>query len=262
MTIPLCNDLTTLELGQCECSPVESGEEVRLCFATAQNNQLGVSMPSEFYNQKVRPKSIRTHNPFKSGKTAALKHCFGLLEQSHKEQYTCNNIVDCFWPDGELGALSEELVLGASLELQASVWLKAPSSCRRLWIRLYSWRMFWKICSVGRNTNTRTEVIVKDHKNWLLKINLCVTAAVYICKHGGPKCSTTKVENKQLYSFVICQIHGQEVGYWNYCCGGTNIKPTPDTLLLCCDCITFSSLSRFFIKYDHARLQLINKRSG
>lgn len=52
-------------------------------------------------------------------------------------------------PGGELGALRDELGLGASLELQASVWLKAPSSCRRLWIRLYSWRRFWKICSVG-----------------------------------------------------------------------------------------------------------------
>lgn len=41
-------------------------------------------------------------------------------------------------PGGELGALREELGLGASLELQASVWLKAPSSCRRLWILLYS----------------------------------------------------------------------------------------------------------------------------
>lgn len=52
-------------------------------------------------------------------------------------------------PGGELGSLREELGLGASLELQASVWLKAPSSCRRLWMRLYSWRRFWKICSVG-----------------------------------------------------------------------------------------------------------------
>lgn len=58
-------------------------------------------------------------------------------------------------PGGELGALREELGLGASLELQASVWLKAPSSCRRLWILLYSWRRFWKICSAGGKQETR-----------------------------------------------------------------------------------------------------------
>lgn len=80
-------------------------------------------------------------------------------------------------PGGELGALREELGLGASLELQASVWLKATSSCRRLWIRLYSWRRFWKICSVGSKEKQGQKLLKPGQPKMLSENNAAAAAA-------------------------------------------------------------------------------------
>lgn len=106
------------------------------------------------------PCPYRTHRPtglglwFEWGKTC----CKAFWSKSPK-QFMCVQPAVNLLPGGELGALREELGLGASLELQASVWMKAPSSCRRLWIRLYSWRRFWKICSVGRKQKQRQQLL-------------------------------------------------------------------------------------------------------
>lgn len=122
-------------------------------------------------------------------------------------------------PGGELGALREELGLGASLELQASVWLKAPSSCRRLWILLYSWRRFWKICSAGGKQETR-KTGLKTYSHMLptlrhLIVEMMVSVNYLEVFDANFKCPHLNSRISQLLFFAHRFVPGKNPAYFH-----------------------------------------------
>lgn len=137
--------------------------------------------------------------------------------------------------------------LVASLELQASAWLKAPSSCRRRWIRLHSWRRLWKICSVGaKRQDTRSKKTLKSIQPGFCKQRstqlqqLTIAWTVHESKH---LLFTQHYNSVGVLNFTSHEVRwGFSQQHW-----GTNTELTSGVLLLCPHSLTFTS----FLESSH-----------